>query len=161
NAGTNQGRFQAVAGTTYYIAMDGANGALGRLDLRLVPTPLNDDFVNRQVLKGTAAYFSGTTDGATREPGESDHAFENDGASVWVSWTAPVYVTAHLAHTGDGYYSSAAIYTGSMLSQLSKVASAPWGWQVDFFAEAGVTYQIALSGYYGSSGPYSMTLWVG
>src|SRR5262249_51806374 len=62
---------------------------------------------------------------------------------------------------GDGYYSSAAIYTGSMLSQLSKVASAPWGWQVDFFAEAGVTYQIALAGYYGSSGPYSMTLWVG
>src|SRR4051794_10515740 len=44
--------------------------------------PPNDNFVNRQTIRGMTGSLVGNTNGATREPGE--HFY-----SLWYQWTAP------------------------------------------------------------------------
>jgi hypothetical protein len=44
--------FFAESGTTYYIAVDGLDGAQGLLNIVLGLPPANDDFANRIVLSG-------------------------------------------------------------------------------------------------------------
>src|SRR5678816_3304944 len=51
--------------------------------------PVNDDFAERTVLSGTNLVISAGNAGATRQPGEPDHANREGGASVWWTWQAP------------------------------------------------------------------------
>ena len=53
------------------------------------PKPLNDDFAGRTVLTGASISLSASNKGATKEPGEPDHAGGTGGSSVWWTWTAP------------------------------------------------------------------------
>src|SRR6185436_18523273 len=60
------------------------------------PTPpANDNFVNAQTISGCSGTVTGTTFGATAEPGEPSHD-PNDSTSlspshtVWYQWQAPV-----------------------------------------------------------------------
>ena len=67
--------FQATAGTTYEIAVSGAAGATGTITGRLIQAPANDQFAAATVLSGKdPARLTGTTEGATGEPSEPDHA---------------------------------------------------------------------------------------
>jgi hypothetical protein len=80
--------FEAVAGTTYRIAVDGFGGDTGALFLTLRLAPPNDDFADAQPLSGDTGSVSGTTIGASTEDQEPAHA--GDGwNSVWFEWTAP------------------------------------------------------------------------
>jgi hypothetical protein len=118
--------------------------------------PPNDNFANRILISGSSATVTGTTDGASKEPGEPDHAGYSGGTSVWWSWTSPLngYVTisSDMVNPYDSYFASPllAVYTGISLSSLLPIASSTPGnpfWdhaQVSFVATAGLTYQIAI-----------------
>lgn len=87
--------FDAVAGTTYRIAVAGGpfEDTYGpfALNLHQVATPGNDAFENAVDLgAGLSVTREGTTVDATTQQNEPSHgSYGNDGGSVWYRWTAP------------------------------------------------------------------------
>jgi subtilisin len=155
--------FDAVAGTNYRIAVAGfyADSFLGEGTFNLSvdsPAPSNDYFSSAQTLSGSSATVDGSTRLATRESGEPDHyATTPDGFwwygehSVWYSWTAPSSGQVEMNTCTANIDSILAVYTGSELSTLNRVAddrnSCPevYGSKVTFNATAGTTYRIAVA----------------
>jgi subtilisin family serine protease len=146
--------FDASAGTSYHIAIDGFHGAVGYYELVLTTVhPANDDFAARTTIQGTAATISATNVHGTKEPGEPDHAGIAGDSSLWWSWTAPADLITSISTEGTDFDTMLAVYTGESISELREVTSADdgviWTWQgrVGFQAAAGTTYQIAVDGW--------------
>jgi hypothetical protein len=136
-------------------------------NLTVYMRPPNDKFANRITISGSSSTIAGTNSGASKEPGEPNHAGDPGGSSVWWSWTSPFngYSTLSVEATGSswGYPQYVlAVYTGTSLSGLVSVASSqttnghpP---QVAFVAVAGTTYQIAVDAKYGYQGTFTLRL---
>ena len=121
------------------------------------PPPANDNFNSAQILAGVDAMASTNTMGATKQPGEPNHAGNAGGRSVWYRWTAPAAGNWTLDTTGSTFTTLLAVYTGNALTGLSPVASNLIAGGVltnslNFNAAAGVTYQIAVDGFGGAAG---------
>jgi Subtilase family/Bacterial Ig-like domain len=154
--------FDAVAGTTYRIAVAGFYADTrgeGTFNLSVdSPAPSNDYFSSAQALSGNSATVGGSTRLATREFDEPDHyASTPDGYwfygehSVWYSWTAPSSGQVEVNTCTSNIDSILAVYTGSDIGALSRVAddrnSCPelYGSKLSFDAVAGTTYRIAVA----------------
>jgi len=152
--------FEASAGTTYWIAVDGRDGAEGAFKLLFKHPPANDDFGSAQTIAGDPPQnVFGSLRLASKETGEPDHAGDAGGHSVWYSWTPsqtePVKIsTCEFFGSLDTVL---AVYTGSSLDALTPVASnddaGSEGFEctyvesaVTFTATAGTTYRIAVDG---------------
>jgi hypothetical protein len=164
NTNGSQVTFNAVAGTTYRISIRGFGGSEGTFTLNLKMPPQNDNFANARALSGNSATASGTTLAATRETGEPDHYVTNPpdsdlwvgDHSVWYRWTAPFTGKVELNTCTTNIDSILALYTGSSLGTLSRVAdnnnacpnnpdgSTNWGSKITFNATNGTTYRIAV-----------------
>jgi hypothetical protein len=166
--GTNdrgsQVTFNAVAGTTYRISIRGFLGTEGTFTLGLKMPPQNDNFANAQALSGNSATSNGTTLAATRETGEPDHYVTSPpdsdlwvgDHSVWYSWTAPFTGKVELNTCTSKIDGILAVYTGSSLGTLSRVAdnnnacpnnpdgTTNWGSKITFNATNGTTYRMAV-----------------
>jgi uncharacterized membrane protein YgcG len=167
--GNSQVSIDAVAGTTYRIAVDGAGGVVGRFNLRFRGRPPNDDFANARVLSGAQAGTQATTRLATKQVGEPDHAGDPGGHSVWYSWTPSSSgpVTIYTCQTAESELDTLlAVYTGSAVDDLTPVASnddgAPGCRSTDsgvrFDAVANTTYSIAVDGKDGGEGWFDIQL---
>ncbi|NES82963.1 MAG: hypothetical protein F6K10_17025, partial [Moorea sp. SIO2B7] len=70
--------FNAVAGQTYQIAVDGWSSAQGEialnLDFEVIERPVNDNFDDSIRLVGPSVSTTGTNEFSTGEAGEPDHA---------------------------------------------------------------------------------------
>jgi hypothetical protein len=149
----SQAVFNAVAGTTYSIALDGFDGAAGGFTLRwgqLFPPP-NDSFAGAQRLSGARGTVSGTTLGATREPSEPLHGARRPFGSVWYSWTAPI--TGGVGFntcSGANFDTVLGVYTGAAVSSLTRLTANDDACRlfsrVRFAARRGTTYRIAVDG---------------
>ncbi|HST26338.1 MAG TPA: metallophosphoesterase, partial [Gaiellaceae bacterium] len=154
--------FTPVAGTTYQIAVDGYNKAMGSVTLHWSQTsPANDLFANSQSIAGTSGTINGSNVFATKEPGEPNHAGNAGGASIWYAWTAPASGSATVDTTGSSFDTLLGVYTGSAVNALTSIASNDNNGSsqtslVTFSAVAGTTYEIAVDGSNGASG--SVTL---
>jgi len=166
----SEARFEAVAGTTYLIAVDGKGGEQGRFDLFLDAPPANDDFAAAKALpEDLPISTSGSTRFASKETGEPSHAGDPAGNSVWFTWTpsssGPVAIST-CPYTESGPDTLLAVYTGSAVNALTPVASnddspaacREIGSQVGFEAVAGTTYRIAVASKGGSEGIFSLDL---
>jgi hypothetical protein len=167
-----QAEFEAVAGTIYWIAVDGRDGDEGNFELEFTGPPLNDDFASAAVISaGLPQATFGTTRLATKQVGEPDHAGNPGGHSVWFSWTptasGPVRIYTCSSFTNTD--SVLAVYTGSALGALTEVASNdeaadPPGFpgcaaansEVVIDAVAGTTYRIAVDGADGKVGRFNL-----
>lgn len=157
---TSAVRFQASIGAIYHIAVDGANGAVGDLELHIVlePGPANDDFANAAILSGATVETTGINRRATTEPGEQHHAGIPGGASVWWKWTAPATGVAVVNTIGSDFDTLLAVYSGTSVSRLTTIGSnddfGAFGTasRVGFHCVAGQTYHIAVDGYDGDTG---------
>ena len=145
-------------GVEYQIAVDGMSGANGPFELALdyVPPPGNDNFANRIAIQGFPVTRQGSNTFATAEPGEPRHFSNpnfNFSNSVWYTWTAPVngLVTADVRPPPEQSFdwNIAGVYTGNAVDALTLVVngSSSVTWQ----AQQGVTYQIAVDGYWQAS----------
>ncbi|MGH7996351.1 MAG: S8 family serine peptidase [Opitutaceae bacterium] len=114
-------------------------------------TPFNDDFASRGHLAGTSISVRSDNTGATLEAGEPAVAGQSGGASLWWDWTAPETGMVTLQSAGSAYPTLLGIYTGTVLSSLTAVASSSSG-VLSFSAEAGTTYEISVEGQGGASG---------
>jgi len=99
------------------VAYKTASGALtGR--------PSNDDLAQaRTFANPVIGETHGSNVGATKEPGEPDHAGSAGGASVWYRWTAPSNGDVYLSLRQATFETLVGVYTGSSLSDLSQVAA--------------------------------------
>lgn len=151
--------FATTAGTTYRIAVDGYGGATGGVFLSLAMPPPNDDFAAGAQVHGDAGSVTGTSAGATREEGEPNHA----GAgwnSVWYEWTPGSSGWATFETCERSFDTVLAVYTGLDVRQLSFVAAnddaCGLGSRVHFRAVAGTAYRLAVAGFDGDSGEFTL-----
>lgn len=157
----SQVSFTATAGTTYQIAVDGFNGAVGTVVLNLNP-PGNDDFGAAHAIAGTSGQTNGYTIAASKQSGEPAHAYDVGGKSVWYRWTAPTNGPVEFDTAGSTYDTTLAVYTNNVLTNLTLIAannddaggfltSRLW-----FNAIAGKIYQVAVDGAAGDDGFISL-----
>ncbi|HSK14616.1 MAG TPA: hypothetical protein VK915_00460 [Gaiellaceae bacterium] len=130
--------------------------------------PANDDFadaVDLSAIDPERGVVRGINLNATKEVDEPDHAGNAGGRSVWYTWTAP----------GDGsipnvafttgfpdFDTLLAVYTGPSVDALVEVASNDdepgsfIGSSVSFATDPGETYRIAVDGFGGKNGRFSL-----
>jgi hypothetical protein len=153
--------FVTSAGVTYKIAVDGADGSSGFVELEWGLAPPNDDFSAAVDLAGDTGTVAGDNRTATQEVGEPEHG-SYSGRSVWYRWTAPSSGAATFDLCDSFFDSVLAVYTGAGISGLTRVAaddndcSDYYGARVSFVATAGQEYRIAVAGAYGDWGDLTL-----
>jgi len=148
--------FDFQSSQTYYIAIDGKNGASGLVfaNTKFAP-PLNDDFINAEILSGSSGSITPASSPnnigvATSEPGEPLHAGQVGGGSVWFEWTAPQSGQVIMDTVGSGFDTLLGVYQGNSVTTLLEIASndddgsTQGTSKVVFWATAGNTYKIAV-----------------
>ncbi len=121
--------------------------ALRSADIR----PFNDDFAARSRLAGSNFSIRNVNTDATVEPGEPAVAGQAGGASLWWEWTPTQTAVVRLSTAGSSYDTLLGVYTGSSLATLVPVAASDDDGgavtsRLEFTAQAGTTYQIAVAG---------------
>jgi subtilisin family serine protease len=123
--------------------------------------PENDSFAQAFALRAGESSFNGSTVGATKEPGEPNHADNPGGHSLWYSWKAPRGGTFSFDTRYSNLDTLLAVYTGSSVNALTTVASndnvsaTDTTSKVTFSATAGTVYRIAIDGKNGAVGTIS------
>ena len=119
------------------------------------PTPpVNDNFVNAQVISGCGGTVAGTNLLATKEPGEPNIAGNAGGKSVWYQWQAPASADVTMTTIGSNFDTLLGVYTGNSVGGLTLVKDNDdivnginQQSTVTFTAIAGTTYRIAIDGF--------------
>ncbi|WP_150107560.1 Ig-like domain-containing protein [Pedosphaera parvula] len=152
-------RFDAVAGQTYQIAVDGnqANPANLQFYLNEVPPAANDNFYLAPSIFGNTQ-VSGSNLGATTQPGEpASNAGDTSGHSIWWTWRAPYFGVCSIdLWQSDDWRSPITVFVGN-LGTLKPVASGHTG-GVTFFAIPGVPYHICVGSDNGYTGNIRMNI---
>ncbi|HET8822808.1 MAG TPA: hypothetical protein VFM57_14785 [Thermoleophilaceae bacterium] len=163
SGGGSRVSFSARAGRVYRIAVAGFSSR-GRFSLRTkgISVPPNDDFVDAVPIR-LGETINGSTRGATRELDEPRHAGDEANLSVWfrlgvASQTVVQLDTCRLY----SFDTVLAVYTGSRVSGLRLVTSdddtCGLGSRVEFTAEPGINYRIAVAEYGGNrSGSFGLS----
>ena len=151
------GLVAAVAGGDATITATTADGGFNATGT--ITVFANDHFGHRVALSGLSGKISGGNAGATKESGEPNHGGNIGGSSVWFEWTAPVSGSVEFTTYGSGFDTLLAVYTGTMVNSLRRVAennnrSADETTSlVSFTARAGVHYLIAADGFNAAADP--------
>src|SRR2546422_485379 len=127
--------------------------------LLLTNLPFTDNLSGSNVISGLAGTGRGSNVGASREPGEPDHANQRGKHSVWLTWQPPPPAgVATIDTAGSSFDTLLAVYTGDSFSKFKPVASNddvnscddPTGGfhtsRVSFNAQPGKVYHIAVDG---------------
>jgi hypothetical protein len=123
----------------------------------------NDHFAARETLSGSVGSINRNTVGATKEPGEPNHAGFPGGASIWFTWRAPASGEVTLDTLGSNFDTMLHVYQGSSVTGLTSivgnddiVVGVELASRVTFTAVGGQTYQIAIDGWGGESGTVTL-----
>ena len=144
--------FNAAAGTTYRIAVDGFSAAHGPFSLQCAQnSPANDNFATPAAITGATGKHYSNTARSTGEPGEPNHGSIPD-RSVWYSWTAPETGTAVFNTRESNFDTVLASYTGTAIASLTQLASNDQfngtnQSKITFPVTSGTTYRIAVDGF--------------
>lgn len=125
---------------------------------------LQDYFTNRISYSSSAGDFTVSNVGATVEAGEPNHGGKPGGHSLWISWTAPTNGVVRFKTQASGFDTLLGTYrfvstNDTTLDKLLLVASADdsEGFdresEVEFGVVAGKSYEVAVDGYRGATGP--------
>lgn len=169
---TSRIEFNALADTTYYVAIDGYQAAAGNVMLHLrgttngisvVVPPANDMFADRFPISGADIVVQGSTVGATREVDEPLHADQPGSRSAWWTWTSPGNGMVTISTKGSTFDTLLAVYSGTSANSLALIAAnddAPptYTSTVNYPVTAGAVYQIAVDGYQLSEGRVTLAV---
>lgn len=157
--------YPVSSGTNYKIRVDGLPATNGNflINITMPAPPVNDAFASRVRLTGAVVRSVTNNEGATAQAGEPAHAGTAAAYSVWHEWTAPASGNVTLDTAGSTGRPRIAIYTGTIISALTPVASdtisgAETFANVTFVATAGVTYFIAVDSFASGRGTVSLNL---
>lgn len=148
---------------TYTVALAGFDGETGPFALtwsfRATTPPANDAFAGAMPIDGLTGTFTGTTDGATSEPGEPLDGGPRT-ASVWFTYTAPADGVVTFDTRGSEFDSVLSAYTGDAVGELRFVAanglSCCLHSEIDVAVREGGAYRIATFGFNGARGPLTL-----
>jgi len=155
NGGQSRVTFSATAGTTYYFmaasccggGYDGG-GSL-RFSVEEATPPPNDNFADAMTVNGIPFSNQQDLSAATIEPGEPTGCL-NTSRTVWYSFTPTS--TQSLSARVNQYGSGVAVYTGSSLADLARIACEDYYYYpATFRAEVGRTYFFQVGQQYGSA----------
>jgi len=124
--------------------------------------PANDNFASAQTLNGALPITaSGSSVGATAEPGEPDIYMNSVSRSVWYKWTATASGTVVLDQCNDGFTGGnrdpmMAVRTGLSLGTQNLVAEIAGRCSLRFFVLIGTTYNIQVD--YSDEGNFNLKL---
>ncbi|HEY5887917.1 MAG TPA: hypothetical protein VIT24_09350 [Acidimicrobiales bacterium] len=120
-------------------------------------TPLNgaNRFSNAPLLPAGEGRYTGNNIFATKQAGEPDHAGDAGGASVWYRLRLNHDRLLRISTRGSNFDTLLAVYRGSDVRHLALVrqnddvdlANDILTSRVQFHAQAGVTYRIAVDGF--------------
>src|SRR5437870_1678165 len=161
-------RFQPSDSGDYSVAVADVTGAVNSDVAQVRAADLADlpftDAMNGQN-RLTRSTGRGSNAGATREPGEPNHANKSGTHSVWLSWQAPLLGgVATFDTAGSSFDTLLAVYTGDSVNNLTLVAanddvnycddpsSGFHTSRVRFNSKAGTVYHIAVDGLGGAAG---------
>jgi hypothetical protein len=159
--GTDQSKitFDATAGTTYRIVVDGFGSTTGSVGLQWTTSPpANDNFAQAQALTGPVGLSPATSARSTGEPGELDyHGGAAADNSIWFTWTpsASAPAVVRVLDVAGGLSPGVSVYTGNSLGALTSVDSGSTT-SASFPAVAGTQYRIAVDGNSGSTGTFNL-----
>ncbi|MFM2293993.1 MAG: hypothetical protein RLZZ350_406 [Verrucomicrobiota bacterium] len=146
---------------SYSVVVSNANGAVASAAALLSVSaisnlPASDAFATRGSLGVNGSGQRANTT-ATKEAGEPDHAGIPGGGSLWLNWTAPTNGVVTFDTRGSGFDTLLAVYTGTNVGGLTPVVGDDdrggfLNSTVSFNATAGVSYAIALDGFFGARG---------
>jgi hypothetical protein len=159
-------RICLVQGTVYRFVVDASQQTGGpfTLNVSYEPPPPNDNFENRFNISQPIQRFSGSSSGATFQPGEPDAGSCGGSGSVWWSWRCPTSRRVRVTAQVDEFYPFIMVYRGASVAELQSVPTEPLyngpGNGLSFQADAGVEYQIrftadSLSGNEPFAGPFT------
>ncbi len=166
NNGSQVG-FEAVAGVSYRIVVDGLQGENGNVSLSLGQSVINDDFSSALEINGINFRTTSENIAASRETGEPEHIKNAFGSkSVWWSWTAPLSGNVTVSTSASNSFDTIlAVYTGDALEDLQLVSSnddddrtGVWTSVLTFYAQEGLEYKIAVDGWNGGFGQIALTV---
>lgn len=131
------------------VRADGKQTVTNIVTYPVVPLPPNDNFANSFKVPSAGTSFFTSNRRATLEPGEPEHGL-NAGASLWYNYTPTFTGDVLVDSTGSEVSTVVAVYTSSVLSNLTLVASAEGsvgrkGAFLYFKGTAGVVYRIAVA----------------
>jgi hypothetical protein len=171
-SGADQGsrvRPTVTAGQTYYIFVDGYNGANGNFALTVTPpTPAGGACASPTVIPPDGGTFTGTTSGSSTQTG-SCGSTGNSPEKVF-QWTPARSGTARIQTCGSGTAFDSVLYmrsgscTGSQLSCNDDTNGCPTGAGSNIGSRlsptvtAGQTYYIFVDGYNGASGNFTLSV---
>ena len=126
--------------------------------------PVNDHFADAIDLSavGEGMFVDGTNVAATKETDEPNHAGNAGGHSVWYTWTAPGNGSVpHVAVQVFGQFDTLlGVYTGAAVDTLVEVASNDdvglGSSSVSFATTPGTVYRIAIDGFGGKAGRFTV-----
>ena len=159
--------FEASAGVSYRIAVDGLEGDSGNVSLSLGQSVINDDFSSALEIGGINFRTTSENIAASRESGEPEHIQNAFGSkSVWWKWTAPLSGNVTVSTSASNSFDTIlAVYTGDSLEDLQLVSSnddddrtGVWTSVLNFYAQEGSEYKIAVDGWNGSYGQIALTV---
>jgi large repetitive protein len=125
---------------------------------------IGDDFSTRVQLAGSSVTANGSNIGATKEPGEPNHAGNPGGKSVWWTWSPTSGGPVTISTAGSTFNTVLAVYTGSSVSNLTLVASDNNSLggtnrsRVTFTPDPCATYEIAVDGLWAASGYITLSI---
>ena len=150
-------KFQATAGTTYVINVEGQNGESGQTVLAINTDPVYDSFASARVLAGPSVSILDANPNATLEVGEPGILGHAGGHSLWYSWTAPFTGSAQISGYSYDFNPEVGVYTGAAVNGLTVVVAAAATGDTgtttvasqclcSFAATKGTTYMIKVDG---------------
>lgn len=159
--------FEAEAGVSYRIVIDGLQGESGNVSLSLGQSVVNDDFSSALEIDGINFRTTSENIAASRENGEPEHIKNSFGSkSVWWKWTAPLSGNVTVSTSASNSFDTIlAVYTGDSLEELQLVSSnddddrtGVWTSVLTFYAQEGSEYKIAVDGWNGGFGQIALTV---
>lgn len=161
--------FDATAGVTYRIAVDGKYGAQGEIALTVRADSLassNETFATRTTLAGLPTSVSASNTMAVGQagvPSVGGFGGLTPQSALWWSWTAAASCVMEADTRGSTFDTVLGVYTGSVYGALSEMAfnddrGTSKQARVWFDAQAGVAYQLVVDGKYGQTGQLVLNL---
>ena len=132
--------FNAIQGQDYLIAVEDSPENAGPFALSIQPKPINDDFDDRLILKGSTISVNTRALGATSEIVPGGYPLRN---SIWYSWTSPAdgYVTASISVVASSLKAAANLYYVDLLGRLTYLGTGNANpMNVEFFSSANTEY---------------------
>lgn len=139
--------FQADAGETYYLRVDGFFGLAGVLQFNLqqITPPANDRFADAEVINSLPFSASVDNTNATAEFGEPQGC-NSPFRSVWYSFTPAENMTVRLNSPGNGAL-NIFLASGPSFADLTSLACAYSGTSTNVQIEAGQTYFLRVDSF--------------